>query len=142
MRDYEECKRLVRRFYDGVNSNDREALNRLLDENYVFHNWKDTYNGRDAAYTFLDDIQSAFPDMRIEVGEQVADDTYVVSRLRMTGTHDGEFAGVGPTHKPVDATGMVMFRFDGDRIVEQWAEWDVLRMLSQVGAKPTTDPNC
>jgi len=142
MRDYEECKRLVRRFYDGVNSNDREALNGLLDEDYVFHNWRDTFRGRDAAYGFLDGLQAAFPDMRIEVGEQVADDTYVVSNLRMTGTHEGEFEGISPTNKPVDANGMVMFKFKGDKIVEQWAQWDVLGMLSQVGARTTTDPNC
>jgi steroid delta-isomerase-like uncharacterized protein len=142
MRDYEECKRLVRTFYDGVNNNDRETLNRILDENYVFHNFKDTYNGREAAYTFLDEIRTSFPDMHIVVNEQVADDTYVVSRLRMTGTHDGEFAGVPATHKKVEATGMVMFKFDGDKVVEQWAEWDIVNMLGQVGAKPMRPQDC
>lgn len=142
MRDYEECKRLVRRFYDGVNSNDRELLDGILDEDYVFHNFRDTYEGREAAYGFLDDILRSFPDMKIDVFEQVADDTYVVSRLRMTGTHDGEFAGVPPTHKSVDMTGMVMFKFNGDKVVEQWAEWDILNALAQVGAKPMRPQDC
>lgn len=142
MRDYEECKRIVRKFYDGVNSDDRETLDTLLDENYVFHNFQDTFRGREAAYHFLDSIRTAFPDMRIHVGAQVADDEHVVSRLRMTGTHDGEFVGVPATHKPVEATGMVMFRFEGDRIVEQWAEWDVLGMMAQVGARPMRPEEC
>ncbi len=142
MRDYEECKRLVRTFYDGVNRNDRDVLDRILDEDYVFHNFRDTYIGREAAYGFLDDIYRSFPDMRIDVHEQVADDTYVVSRLSMKGTHDGDFAGVPATHKAVNMTGMVMFKFDGDKVVEQWAEWDILNALAQVGAKPMRPQDC
>ncbi len=80
--------------------------------------------------------------MRIDVHEQVADDTYVVSRLSMKGTHDGDFAGVPATHKAVNMTGMVMFKFDGDKVVEQWAEWDILNALAQVGAKPMRPQDC
>lgn len=80
--------------------------------------------------------------MKVYVYEQVADDDHVVNRLHMTGTHDGEFASILPTHKRVEATGMAMFRFKVDRISERWADWNVLGMLAQVGARPMRPQDC
>ena len=136
MKDIEQSKRIVREFNEGVNNGDRKAMDRTLVKDYVSHNFQETYYGREAFYDALDDLRQAFPDMKVHIDEQVADDDRVVNRVHMTGTHDGEFAGIPATHKKVETTGMAMFRFEGDKISEQWVEWNVLGMLAQVGAKP------
>ncbi|MCK5251955.1 MAG: ester cyclase, partial [Thermoplasmata archaeon] len=74
--------------------------------------------------------------------EQVADDDHVVNRVRFSGTHEGEFAGIPATHQKVETTGLAMFKFEGDKISEQRVEWHILGMLAQVGAKPMRPQDC
>ncbi len=142
MKDYENCKRIVREFTEGVNNGDRKALDRTLIKDYVSHTFLDTFYGREAFYDGLDELRKAFPDMKVHIDEQVADDDHVVNRVHMTGTHDGEFAGIPATHKKVETTGMAMFKFEGDKISEHWAEWNILGILAQVGAKPMRPQDC
>ena len=142
MRDYEQSKRIVREFNEGINNNDRNDLDRTLDKDYVVHNWQDTYYGREAYYTALDEFREVFPDFRVDIVEQVASDDVVVNRIRFSGTHEGEFAGIPATHKKVETTGMAMFKSEGYKISEQWIEWNVVDMLGQVGAKPMRPQDC
>lgn len=142
MKDYEQYKRIVREFNEGVNNGDKGTLYRTLDTDFVSHNWQGTFNGRDEFYNRLVEIRQAFPDMQVHIDEQVVNDDYVVNRVHFTGTHNGEFAGIPPTNKKVETTGMAMFKFNGDRISEQWAEWNIIGMLDQVGAKPMRPEEC
>jgi steroid delta-isomerase-like uncharacterized protein len=138
----EEYKRLSREFVDGVNNNDREALVRLMDEDYTFHNFQGTFKGADEFYKGLQVFWEAFPDMKLHIEDQIADDNQVVNRVRMTGTHKGEFAGVPGTDTEVTTTAMAVYNFKDDKIVEMWSQWDVIGLLAQVGAKPMRPQDC
>jgi predicted ester cyclase len=46
-------------------------------------------------------------------------------------------AGVPPTGGSVKLEGINMFRASGGRVVEQWAELDMLGRLQQLGTIPT-----
>jgi steroid delta-isomerase-like uncharacterized protein len=142
MDDYEQCKSIVRDFNEGVNTGDKETLFQVMDDDYVLHSFQGTFEGKDAFYEGLQDMRKAFPDLTIRIENQVADDDYVVNRVHMTGTHDGEFAGIPPTHQRVETTGLAMFKFKKDKIAEHWAEWNVMGMLAQVGAKPMRPQDC
>ena len=54
----------------------------------------------------------------------------------MTGTHNGAFQGIPPTGKTLTWTGITIVRIAGDRIVERWANVDVLSILTQLGVVP------
>jgi steroid delta-isomerase-like uncharacterized protein len=136
MEDFDECKRIVREFNKGINQGDREAMYNVMGEDYVFHTFLGTIRGRDDVYKNLMEMREVFPDLEVTIDTQVADSDYVVNRVRMTGTHEGEFVGIPPTHKKVETTGIGMFRFEGDKIVEHWAEWNVMAVLGQLGALP------
>jgi steroid delta-isomerase-like uncharacterized protein len=142
MEDYEECKRIARDFNEGVNNYDKNTLYRNMDDDYVLHSFLGTFEGKEAFYDGLEDLRRAFPDLHIKINEQVADADHVVNRVTMTGTHDGEFAGIPPTHKKIETSGIAMFRFKEDKIVEHWAEWNTMGMLAQVGAKPMRPQDC
>ena len=142
MKDYEECKRIVRDFNNGVNTGDKDVLFKTMDEDYILHNFMGTVIGRDNVYQALEDMREAFPDLNVIIDEQVADEDYVVNRVHLTGTHEGKFAGIPPTHKKVEATGLAMFKFKDDKITEHWAEWNIMGMLAQVGAKPLRPQDC
>ncbi len=79
-------------------------------------------------------FRNAFPDLTCTVQEQVAEGEKVVSRWTVRGTHQGEFFGVAVTGNQVEFTGIQIDRFEGGKIVEEWAEFDLLGAMRQMGA--------
>jgi predicted ester cyclase len=87
----------------------------------------------------------AFPDYRITIEEQIAEDEKVATVWTGSGTHEGEWespAGtIAPTGKRVRWTGTTTLRLSGGRISEVIAtSWDHLGILQQLGAVEVTEP--
>ena len=59
-----------------------------------------------------------------------------MTRWTATGTHRGELFGIAPTGRTMTVTGILITRFDGGRIAEEWESYDALGMLQQLGAAP------
>ncbi len=78
----------------------------------------------------------AFPDLRIEIRDQIAESDRVVTCLRMQGTQKGPLLGIGASGKTVDITGIRIDRLARGKITESWFHWDRLGMLQQMGALP------
>jgi SnoaL-like polyketide cyclase len=71
-----------------------------------------------------------FSDLRIRVEEAIEQGDKVVVRWRLWGKWTQAFAGLKPTNKPVEVTGINIYRFVGDKIVEETGQFD-LGSLSQ-----------
>lgn len=138
----EEHKRVAREFIEGMNHNDRDAVRRAISDDYTFHSFLGTFKGPEEFFNGIRGLREAFPDLHLQIEQQVADEDTVVNRVRVSGTHKGEFAGIPATNKSVDTSAMALYRFRDDRIVEQWIEWNILDLLSQVGAKPVRSGDC
>jgi len=138
----EENKRITRDFIDGVNHNDKATLVGIVGEDYTFHNFQGTFHGADEFYEGLQVFFKAFPDMKLHLEDQVADGDKVVNRVRMTGTHEGEFAGIPPTGKDISTSAMAMYTLKDGKILELWAQWDVVGIFNQMGAKPMRPQDC
>jgi steroid delta-isomerase-like uncharacterized protein len=138
----EEEKRITREFIDGLNNNEWESMARHIGEDYTFHNHLGTLHGSDEFHQSLEGLRSAFPDLHLQLEEQMVDGDRVMNKVRITGTHEGEFAGVAGTGKHVDVPAMALYKFKDDKIVELWAQWDVFNILAQVGAKPMGPQDC
>lgn len=85
-------------------------------------------------------FHTAFPDMHIQVVDQVSEGALVASHIRMTGTHTGPFNGIPATGRAVDVTGTNLMRLEGGRIVESWGYFDTLSLLQQLGVAPAGPP--
>lgn len=82
---------------------------------------------------------AAFPDGHFTVEDVVAEGDKVVSRYTFRGTHLGSWTaalGTPPTGKHVTIRGDEIFRIVDGRIVEQWAQFDVIAALRQFGVVP------
>ena len=77
-----------------------------------------------------------FADARITVDEQIAEGDIVATRWTGRGTHSGEIMGIAPTGKEVTVSGMTISKLEGGKVIEEWANWDALGMLVQLGAIP------
>ena len=86
-------------------------------------------------------MMTAFPDLERTVEDIFAADDKVVLRWSARGTHDGDFNGLPPTGIRATSSGITIFRIDDGRIVEEWAETDMLGLLQQVGAIPSMTPS-
>ena len=78
----------------------------------------------------------AFPDLSISVDRLISDGTTVGARLALRGTHQGRFAGVSPTGRPVHIIGMDLLAARAGRFVEAWSLRDLNGLWVQLGAVP------
>ena len=74
----------------------------------------------------------AFPDMRVELQDVIAEGDLVAYRAVVTGTHRGEFAGMKPTGRRITVTEINISRFRDGKMVEHWALLDEASMLRQL----------
>ena len=81
-------------------------------------------------------LRAAFPDMHWTVHEQIAEGDKVLSRFEWTGTHRGAFLGVPATDRPVTVLGMVIDRFQGEKIKDTRIIMDTLGLMIQLGVVP------
>ena len=79
------------------------------------------------------DFHAGFSDVRMELLQQVAEGNFVCSRWKMTGTHTGTFGGHAATGKTTSWTGVETDRYEGDKLVESWVDWDMYSFLSGLG---------
>jgi steroid delta-isomerase-like uncharacterized protein len=77
-----------------------------------------------------------YPDIHLTVEDVIAEGDKVVARNTVTGTHRGEFMGVGPTGKSVTYSEIFIFRFADGRVVETWGVVDVYAQMKQIGVIP------
>ncbi|MBV8989081.1 MAG: ester cyclase [Solirubrobacterales bacterium] len=81
--------------------------------------------------------RSAFPDVRMTVDEVITAGDKVVLRWHSEGTHRGELRGLAPTGARGSVTGISIDRWQNDKLVESWIEWDNFGLARQLGAAPS-----
>lgn len=79
---------------------------------------------------------AAFPNLDRTIDDLVAEGDRVVARWSARGVHEGEFMGSPPSGKMVTSSGITIFRVADGRVVEEWAESDMVGLLQQVGLMP------
>ena len=85
---------------------------------------------------FLAMFRLACPDMRYTVEDMIAEGDKVVDRLTWQATHQGPFMGIPPTGNRLRVTEIHINRIAEGRIVERWAQPDLLGLMQQLGAVP------
>ena len=133
----EENKALVRRIAEAWDKGNLAVADKLLAPNFVAHNLPARVAGdREGFKQAISMTRAAFPDFRLTVEDMVAEGDKVAYRMTWRGTHKGEYMGIAPTGKQVTVSGILIFRIEGSKIVEQWAEVDSMGMMQQLGVVP------
>ncbi len=97
----------------------------------------DQGDGPEGFMDFFKKFRAAFPDLEVAVDHMAADDENGAMAYTITGTHKGEFHGVAPTGKKIEARGMQIARFEDGRIAERWGSSNELGIFKQLGVDPT-----
>jgi len=58
----------------------------------------------------------------------------VVVHWTANGTHQGQFLGIAPTRRTASVSGTSIYRIKNQKFMEQFADWNLLTLLEQLGA--------
>jgi steroid delta-isomerase-like uncharacterized protein len=136
----QENKKKARHFMEEAFGQDKpELLDELLDPDFVRYDPYIEAGAVRGVQTVKENIvwfHNVFPDLTCTIEDQVAEGEKVVSRYTIRGTHQGEFFGVPATGERIEMRGIQIDRFEGSKLVEERAEFDLLGALQQLGAVP------
>ncbi len=125
-------------FGAAINSGKLYQFTDLMTANVEDHDpAPDQGEGPEGFIAFFTKFREAFPDLEVAVETMVADEEQVAIAYTVTGTHKGNFHGVAPTGKKIEARGVQIARFEDGRIAERWGSSDELGILKQIGAGST-----
>jgi predicted ester cyclase len=105
---------------------DLERARELYADDFVDHVNALEFRGQEGIARSVAMYRAMFPDLRIDVVDQVADRDRVVSRWVLNGTHRG---------RRVRLPGITISRFADGMIAEDWTVSDNLGLLRQIGLR-------
>jgi steroid delta-isomerase-like uncharacterized protein len=133
----EESKAIERQIMSEMNKGNFAIIDKLFADSFIYHGPFGTeLTGKEDFKKFAADFIAAFPDFHMTIEDMIAEDDKVVSRLKIEGTHKGEFAGIPPTGKKVAVAATLIAQFENGKEVESWDCWDTASLLQQLGAIP------
>jgi len=132
----ERNKQIVRRFYEEiVNTGDVTRIAEFVAPDCVeVDGTRQVPSGHDGMTAHVQGVRATYPDLRLEIGRQVAEGEMVVTEIVATGTHRGEWLGMKPTGRRLTFTGVNVDRVVGGRIVEHGGAANLLGPLLESGA--------
>jgi predicted ester cyclase len=129
----EANKALVRRAI-GYNHGVADESGEIFAPDFVAHMPGQPPMDRATFERYVAGVSAGIPGYTYEINDQIAQGDLVVNRLTWRGVHSADLAGVAPTGRSVELRGINMFRVKDGRVIEQWAQLDMLGLLQQIGA--------
>ena len=91
------------------------------------------YDGDDEVMNYYRTTRTAFPDQRHDNSRFHVTDDSVIVEFDLLGTNLGEFYGLPPTGKAFRVPVIAVFRFAGDRVVNERIYFDSASLVTQIG---------
>lgn len=130
-------KELVRRLNDELHNQGRiqEVIQEWFAPDFLNHSAPPGLPPtREGLAIFSTEFRRVFPDYQVEIHDVIAEDDKVVTRKTFRGTHQAEWMGIPASGKGVSFGGIDIVRIADGKVVEHWAEFDMLTLLQQIGA--------
>ena len=125
-------KVIVRSFFDADVQEALAMVDEVMHPDFVYHTLEGDTN-REQYRQINAAVLAAFPDVRYDVEDVVAEGDKVVTRWKMRATHLGEFNRIPATNKEVTLKGVSIDRLSEGKIVETWQFYDALGFMQQLG---------
>jgi steroid delta-isomerase-like uncharacterized protein len=133
----DDAKSLFRRFYDEVGAGNLAVIDELIAEDFVDHEeFPGLQPNKEGVKQFFAMLRSAFPDLRMEVREILADGDLVSARVVATGTHQADFMGMPSSGNHIEVQVFDMVRIHDGQVTEHWGLMDAMSIMQQIGGMP------
>lgn len=126
----------MHRAFAALNRRDIDACTQLMTPDFIINiaEMPHQKRGVPAWRKHTEILFAAFPDVHVAVEDIFAVDDRLAVRVRITGTHRGEFMGSKPTGKRIDYKSHEIYRFEDGKLAEEWICSDTMTLLTQIGA--------
>jgi steroid delta-isomerase-like uncharacterized protein len=138
----QENKALARRVLEEMfNKGNLDLADEVFAPDYVDHDpaMPEDIRGPEGFKEYVSIFRTAFPDIHLEIEDQVAEGDKVVTRWTGTGTHEGDLMGIAPTGNKVTLPGMEIVRISGGKLAEGWEGYDSMVLMEQLGVMPSPE---
>lgn len=131
----ETPKDLVRRYLEAYDTQNPEDVMTFVHPDHIYHppgggEPMDFHERKADEAVFF----STFTDIESLVEDQIPEGDRVASRVTMRCTHTGSYQGLPPTGRRIGITFVDISRVRDGKILEEWAEFDMMGILRQLGA--------
>jgi predicted SnoaL-like aldol condensation-catalyzing enzyme len=117
---------------DAFETGDVSKIDEAVASDFVDHTDQGDKN-RDSLKVMIVNMKKELPDMKTEIIKEVADDDYIFSLRRYTGTSNGE---MGMPKGPYDMKTIEVVRCKDGKAVEHWAYMQPADMMKMMGQMP------
>jgi predicted ester cyclase len=127
-------RRMNKEFIEGGNMN---SFNEIFATDFINHTAPaGTPTGPDGVVYFFNHLRKpAFPDLKVIIHDQVAQDDKVTTRKSFHATHQGDFFGVPATNKNVVMEVIDIIRLRDGQFIEHWGILDTQGLMAQITAQ-------
>ena len=107
--------------YQLIEQGNLDAVDKFFSAEYVAHAGDKDYKGHDFIKRFDKQIRTALPDISVMKVEFLVNAGNTIAWQRtLHGTHKSNMMGIPPSEKKIIWNEMVVSRFEGDKITEEW----------------------
>ena len=114
------------------------AIDSFIADDFIDHTDRGDFKGKDSLKAMVKFVHENMKDMKTEKLHELADDDYVFSWMRWTGTSNG--AG-GMPNGPYDMHAMEVSKFKDGKAVEHWTYMDMKEMMKMMPQPAMNDMN-
>lgn len=133
----------MRSTYELINVGDVAGFGDLLADDFVEHSGGGPgfLATKEGTLDYFRVLLAAFPDCHMTVEDLIAGEDKTVARVRVSGTHKGEFLGIPATGASMDVELIDIMGFDDSGLIcEHWGVVDMLSAMQQLGVVPSGAP--
>ncbi|MFN8208458.1 MAG: ester cyclase [Bacteroidales bacterium] len=128
-------KNIVRQYVENIeNTGDVSKIHKYIAENYTeIYEGKHYPIGIQGAIDHVLGVRKVFPDLKIEIENQIAEGDWVVTIYSVSGTFQEEWLDLKPTGKTIIFTGVNVDRIIDGKIIEHGGAVNLLDPLLKAG---------
>jgi predicted SnoaL-like aldol condensation-catalyzing enzyme len=130
-----EASRAISKAFETGNTN---VLDSVVADDFLDHTERGDMRGRDSLKAMVTMVHNNMKDMKSETIKDLADNEYVFSWMRFTGTSDGSM-GMAPG--PYDMQSIEVAKFRDGKAIEHWSFVSMKEMMEMMGAMQGTNNN-
>ncbi len=120
---------------DAFITGDISKIDSVVSSDFVDHTDKGDM-GRDSLKAMITMMHAMTKDQKMETIKDLADDDYVFSWIRYTGSSDGS---LGMPAGPYDMTAIEVVKFKDGKAIEHWAFMEPREMMKMMAPPPPAD---
>jgi C-1 hydroxylase len=127
----EENKAIVRCLFEALNEQNLSLLDEIIAPDYVEHTLE--LKGLESMKQYMTLFWKGFPDLHVTIEDIIAEGDKVWVRVKITGTHIGEYRGIAPSGKKTAFSGVDICRIVDGKVIEAESVNDFLNFFKQLG---------